>query len=166
MEAILKLINFPELIASAIGFVIFAWVLVKFLWKPTLKVIDERRESIEAAFQEVDDARAEVAELKQDYEQKLSQISAEAQVKLQEAIDRGQRVSDELRQAAEEQREKLLEKTQQDIAREKDKAVAELRNTAIDLSFTIANRVLREGLEREDHDRLVHSFIDELKELD
>ena len=63
------------------------------------------------------------------------------------------------------QREKLLAKTQEDIAREKDKALAEMRNAAIDLSFSISRRVMQEGLDRETHDRLVQGFIDEIKEL-
>jgi F0F1-type ATP synthase membrane subunit b/b' len=101
LEAIATLVNLPELIASAIGFIIFAWILWRFMWKPVLTVIDDRRASIE----------------------------------------------------------------HDDIAREKDKALAELRNAAIDLSFTIARRVMQEGLDRETHDRLVRGFIDELKEL-
>lgn len=165
MEAFAQLINLPVLLSSLIGFLVLYFVLRRFLWKPVLQVIDERRESIEAAFQEVDDARLEIEQLKQDYEQKLGGINAEAQAKLQEAVERGAQVAAEIRQAAEETRARLLEKTQEDITREKDKALAELRNAAIDLSFTITQRVLREGLDRDHHDRLVRAFIDDLKEV-
>ena len=156
MEAVSQLINLPLLLSSAIGFGIMLWVLQKFLWKPVLGIIDERRESIETAFAEVDQAREEVAQLKTD---------SEAQAKLQEAIDRGNQAADELRAAAEESREKLLQKTHEDIAREKEKAIAELRNQAVDLSFAIARKVTQDGLDRERHDKLVNSFISELKEL-
>lgn len=165
MEAIASLINLPVLIASAIGFIVLWWVLAKFLWRPTLKIIDERRESIEQAFQEVDDARDDVVRLKAEYEEHLAQINAEAQQKLQEAVAKGQQIAAEMRSEAEAQREKLIAKTQEDIGREKDKALAELRNAAIDLSFQITRRVLKEDLDRSRHDRLVASFIDELKEL-
>lgn len=165
MEAFATLVNLPELIASAIGFGIFAWVLIRFLWKPVLNVIDERRESIEQAFQEVDDARADVEKLKAEYEEHLSRINAEAQAKVQEAVAKGQQIAAEIRADSEAQREKMLAKTHEDIGREKDKALAEMRNAAIDLSFTISQRVMHEGLAREDHDRLVQSFIDEIKEL-
>ena len=165
MGEILNLINLPVLISSLIGFVILWWVLAKFLWKPVLNIIDERRESIEQAFQEVDDAREDVEKLKADYEEHLSKINAEAQVKVQEAVEKGQQIAAEIRADAEAQREKLLAKTQEDIAREKDKALAEMRNAAIDLSFSISRRVMQEGLDRETHDRLVQGFIDEIKEL-
>jgi F-type H+-transporting ATPase subunit b len=161
----LELINFPILISSAIGFGIMFWVLAKFLWKPVLGVIDERRESIEAAFQEVDDAREDVARLQAEYEAKLSEISAEAQAKVHAAVERGEKVAAEIRAQAEENREALLHKAHAEIEREKDKALAELRNTAIDLSFEISSRVLKDGLDRQQHDNLVQSFIGELKEL-
>lgn len=166
MEAIAQLVNLPLLISSLIGFLVLFFVLKKFLWKPVLDVIDERRESIEAAFQEVDDARAEIEKLKLDYEQKLAGIGAEAQVKLQEAIERGQQLAAEIRQSAEESREKMIQRTQDEIGREKDKAMAELRNAAIELSFAISQRVLREDLDQERHDKLVRTFIDELQQLD
>ncbi len=165
MEAIANLINLPVLIGSLIAFLAFFFILKKYLWSAVLGIIDERRASIEAAFQEVDDAKAEIERMKSDYEAKLAEIHQEAQAKLQEAVERGQQVAAEIRQAAEDSRDKILSKTQEDIAREKDKALAELRNTAVDLSFTISQRVMREGLDRERHDRLVKSFIDELKGL-
>ena len=162
---VLGLVSFPVIAASAIGFTIFYFVMKKVLWKATLNVIDERRESIEQAFQEVDDARTEVATLKTELETRLAGINQEAQEQLQAAVAKGQEISVQLKADAEEQREKLLVKTQEDIAREKDKAIAELRNSAIDLSFEISRRVLKEGLDRERHDSLVASFIDELKEM-
>lgn len=165
MEAIANLINLPMVISSAIGFGIFFWVLLKFLWKPTLKVIDERRDSIEHAFQEVDDARADVERLKREYEEHLKRINDEAQDKLNEAVEKGRELAAQIREDAENQREKLLEKTREDIARERERAVADLRNQAIDLSFTLGRRVIQEGLDRETHDKLVERFISDIKEL-
>jgi F-type H+-transporting ATPase subunit b len=84
---------------------------------------------------------------------------------VQEAVETGQRLAAEIRTAAEEQREKLLVKTQEDIQREKDKALADLREQAVGLSFEIAQRVLREGLDKAQHDRLVQRFVDDLKRV-
>lgn len=159
------LINLPLLVSSLAGFLILWWVLNKFAFKPVLKTIDERRESIEAAFQEVEDAKADVARLKAEYEANMSRISAEAQSKLQEALAQGQALAAQLKTEAEQQREKLLARTHEDIQREKDKALAELRNEAIDLSFAITNKVLEGGLDRATHDKLVAGFVRDMKEL-
>ena len=144
------LINVPLLVSSLLGFLFFAWLLTKFLWKPVLGIIDERRESIEQAFREVDQAKADVAQMKADYEAQMASIAASSQAKLQEAVESGQRLAAEIRATAEDQREK-------------DKALAELREQAVGLSFEIAQRVLREGLDQAQHDRLVQRFVDDLK---
>jgi F-type H+-transporting ATPase subunit b len=159
------LINPSLLVSSLLGFLIFAWVLSKVLWKPVLGIIDERRDSIEQAFREVDQAKADVAKMKADYEAQLQTIAATSQAKVQEAVETGQRLAAEIRATAEDQREKLLRKTQEDIQREKDKALADLREQAVGLSFEIAQRVLREGLDQAQHDRLVQRFVDDLKRV-
>jgi F-type H+-transporting ATPase subunit b len=140
-------------------------VLNKFAFKPVLQVIDDRRTSIEAAFQEVDDAKAEVARMKAEYEGNLARINAEAQAKLQDALDQGKALAEQLKAEAEAQREKLLAKTAEDIQREKDKAIADLRNQAIDISFALATKALQGGLDKSVHDKLVADFVKDLKEL-
>jgi F-type H+-transporting ATPase subunit b len=160
-----ELINIPVLVSSLLGFLVLWFVTSKFVFPPVLKIIDERRESIEAAFAEVDAARDEVARLKTEYETNMSRINAEAQAKLQEALAQGQALAAQLRAEAEQQRETLLARTQEDIRRERDKAVAELRNEAIDLSFAMASKVLEGGLDRSLHDKLVADFVRDLKEL-
>jgi F-type H+-transporting ATPase subunit b len=160
-----ELINLPVLLSSLVGFLVLLWVMVKFMWGPVIAAIDERRDSIEQAFAEVDKAKAEVARMKTDYEAHLAQIQAEAQAKIQEALDRGKELGEQVKRDAEEQREKLLAKTREDIVIEKQKALAELREAAVGLSFDISERVLKGGLDRSQHDKLVAGFVDELKRL-
>lgn len=160
-----ELINVPVLFSSAIGFLILFLVLKKFAFSPVIQIIDDRRASIEAAFQEVDDARAEVARMKAEYESNMTRINAEAQAKMQEALDQGKALSEQLRAEAEAQREKLLARTHEDIQREKDKALAELRNEAIDISFALATKALQGGLDKAVHDKLVSDFVKDIKEL-
>jgi F-type H+-transporting ATPase subunit b len=159
------LINWQGLVSSLIGFIILFLVLRKFLFPPVLQMIDERRESIEAAFAEVDKARDDVARMKTEYEGNMARISAEAQSKLQEALEQGQAMAAQLRAEAEQQRDNLMARTQEDIQREKDKALAELRNEAIDLSYNMANKALQGGLDRSLHDKLVADFVRDLKGL-
>ncbi|MCB1218589.1 F0F1 ATP synthase subunit B [bacterium] len=160
-----NLINWPTFIASLLGFLVLMGVLKKPLWTAVPAIIDERRDSIEGAFAEIEAARAQLASQQAEYEKRMAEVNAEAQARMQEAIDKGQAVAAEIRASAEDQREKLLARTQEDIQREKEKALAELNNAAIDLSFRIAQRVMKEDLDRDRHDRLVSGFIHEMKEL-
>jgi F-type H+-transporting ATPase subunit b len=165
LDIVTTLIDWRLTLMSLVGFIVLAWVVTRAMWKPVLQVIDERRDSIEQAFSEVDAAKAEVAQMKADYEAHLAQINAEAQSKIQEALDRGKELGEQIRRDAEAQREKLLAKTRDDIAIETQKAMAELREAAVGLSFDISERVLKGGLDRGQHDKLVAGFVDELKRL-
>src|SRR5690606_12302890 len=122
----MDLINLPVIISSLIGFIVLLMVLKPILWKAVPAVIDERRRSIEDAFDEIDRAKSELARQQADYEKRMADINAEAQAKMQEALDKGTAAAAEIRANAEEQREKLLARTQEDIQREKEKAIAEL----------------------------------------
>ena len=161
----MDLINLPVIISSLIGFIVLLMVLKPILWKAVPAVIDERRRSIEDAFDEIDRAKSELAKQQADYEKRMADINAEAQAKMQEALDKGTAAAAEIRANAEEQREKLLARTQEDIQRMKEKAMAELNNATIDLSFRIAQRVMKDDLDRDRHDRLVSSFISDMREL-
>ncbi len=161
----LELINLPVIISSLIGFLVLMAVLWKPLWTAVPAVIDERRRSIEEAFDEIDRARTELAAQQAEYEKRMAEINSEAQAKMQEALEKGQAAAAEIKANAEEQREKLLARTQDDIHREKEKAMAELQNAAIDLSFRIAQRVMKEDLDKGRHDKLVAGFISEMREL-
>lgn len=161
----MDLINLPVIISSLIGFLILMWVLKKPLWTAVPAVIDERRRSIEEAFDEIDRARSELAQQQVDYEKRMADINADAQAKMQEALEKGQAAAAEIKANAEEQREKLLARTQEDIQRMKEKAMAELNNATIDLSFRIAQRVMKEDLDKDRHDRLVSGFIHDMREL-
>jgi F-type H+-transporting ATPase subunit b len=161
----LEMLDWKILVSSAIGFLILLFVLKRFLFGPVLGVIDERRTSIEAAFQEVDDARTQVAAMRAELEARLAQINSESQARMQEAVDRGQQIANEIRQASEEQREKLLQRTQEDIERETAKALAELRNAAVDISYDMTRRVLRDNVDKAAHEKLVAGFVDDLKRL-
>ncbi|MCB1188518.1 F0F1 ATP synthase subunit B [bacterium] len=161
----MDLANLPVIVASLVGFLILMAVLKKPLWTAVPQVIDSRRKSIEDAFDEIDRARTELAKQQAEYEKRMADINAEAQAKMQEALDKGQAAAAEIKAHAEEAREKLLARTQEDIQREKEKALAELNNAAIDLSFRIAQRVMKEDLDKDRHDRLVSSFISDMREL-
>lgn len=140
-------------------------VLKKPLWTSVAQVIDTRRSSIEDAFDEIDRARTELASQQASYEKRMAEINSDAQAKMQEALEKGQAAAAEIKANAEDSREKLLARTQEDIVREKEKALAELNSVAIDLSFRIAQRVMKDDLDKDRHDKLVAGFIHELREL-
>lgn len=160
-----QLVNVPQLVASILGFIVLFWGLKYLFWKPVLATIDERRKTIARSFEDIEVKLREVDAMRNDYETKLRGIEAEATVKIQEAVREGQALAAEVRKEAEATRQRMIEKARDEITRSYDEALAEIRNTAVELSFTITEKVLKRSLDHAAHVDLVNSFIDEVKEI-
>lgn len=107
-----------------INFLILVWILKRFLYRPVLKVIVQRRADIEKAMADAKRTAAEAIELKQQSERELAQWEEEkdaAQARLREEImAERKRLMAELEAAVAEERERrrvLDERRQLDLQR-------------------------------------------------
>lgn len=162
MEGVFQILKIPELIGNLIAFGILFWLLKRFLWGHILNTIDRRRHSIELAYQEVENRQREAEKLKRQLEERLAGMEEEARQRLEEAAREGRRLADEIRAAAEAQRERMLSRAQADISREREKARVELNNYTADLAIDITEKLLRKQLDREEHRRLIRALTEEL----
>ena len=69
-----------------VAFLIFAWILKRYVWGPFLALLDERREKIASEFDRIESLRAEAERLRADYESRLQKIEQEARERIQEAV--------------------------------------------------------------------------------
>jgi len=160
-----QLVNIPQLVASILGFIALFWGLKYLFWKPVLATIDERKATIDKAFDDIEAKRQEIDAMRRDYEDKLRGIEAEATARIQEAVREGQELAAEVRKEAEATKQRLLDKARDEITREKNVALAEIRNMAVELSFMVTEKVLSKKLDHAEHVELVNSFIGEIKEI-
>ena len=76
-------------------------VLKKFLFKPVLKMIEDRQQEIDGMYTQAGQAQANAQAMETEYRQKLSDAQATGERIVKEAVARGQsREEDILRQAA------------------------------------------------------------------
>lgn len=158
MEGLFTILKLPDLIGHLIAFILLFWILKKFLWGYVLETIDRRKESIELAYQEVENRQREAEKLKRRLEERLAGIEEEARQRLEEAAREGRKLADEIRAAAETQRERMLSRAQADIGREREKARVELNNYTADLALDITEKLLQKQLDREEHRRLIRQL--------
>jgi len=101
-------IEWHILIAQIINFAILLGVLVKFVYRPVLKVIDERKEGVAKALDREEKAVAKLAAAENDREKILAQARVEASALIEEAKRDGEEV-----------KQRLLASAKEEIAREK-----------------------------------------------
>jgi len=158
---LLKLLSANEIVAQALAFLLLLGILRAVFWKRFLKVLDERKERIASEFKTIENARRETERLRQDYEKKLGDIDETARNRMQEAINEGRRIADEIRDNASKEGDKLVENARITIKADLAKAKEEIKNEMVDLVIDVAGKVVQEKLSEEEDKKLVEYFIKE-----
>ena len=118
------------------SFAILYFLLKKFAWKPILGSVNDREDSIREALLAAENAKKEMENLKSERENMLKD-AREIKTKL---------ISDAENQAK-EQASKMIESAQLAIQNEKNSAMNELKQTVVELSVGIAEKVISSELE-------------------
>lgn len=159
---LLKLLSTSEIVAQIISFMLLLFLLRKFMWKPFLKVIDDRREKVSSDLLKIENAQTGIAKLKKEYEDKVSDIDKAARVRIEEAISEGKRISDELREDAEKRAERIITNANEMVKGELIKAKEELKETIVDLTMKVSEKIIEEKLSEAQDKKLVEDFLNKI----
>jgi F-type H+-transporting ATPase subunit b len=157
-------IHLNQLIAHALSFVVFFFLVRAAFAAIIYPPMRERRERIRAEFDRIEQEKEAVASLRQQYEGHLKRIEAESRERIQQAVQEGQRVAGEIREIARKEAQETLTRAREEIVIERDKAREMLRNDTVELAMGIAERVLHEELNPERHRKLVDGFLAEVEQ--
>src|ERR1700753_3125956 len=116
-----------ELVTPAIGlvfwttvcFAILLFILGKYAWKPILKAVTERENSIEAALLKAEAAQDEMARLTNENEALLKQARVERDLILQEARKVKDQIISEAKDAANTEGHRIIEMARLEINNQK-----------------------------------------------
>jgi F-type H+-transporting ATPase subunit b len=157
-----QFIHLNQLLAHAISFLIFLFLVRAAFDAIIYPPMRERRERIRAEFERIEQEKAAVAELKGQYEGHLKRIEAESRERIQLAVQEGQRVATEIREIARKESAETLERAREEILLEREKAREALRNDVVNLAMDIAGKVVHEELTVDKHRKLVDGFLAEV----
>ena len=151
-----------QVVTQILGFLIALLILKKYAWGPVLNLLEERRQKIQAEFDRIDVTKQEIAALRTEIEGQLRNMEAQARVRIQEAVQEGQRVATEITDKARGEARDLVERAKEEIGRDRDKARVELRNEMVQMVVTATERIVSERLDDAKHKEKIASFIDSL----
>jgi F-type H+-transporting ATPase subunit b len=157
-------IHLSQLIAHALSFIIFFFLVRGAFAAIIYPPMRERRERIRAEFERIEQEKGAVSSLRQQYEGHLKRIEAESRERIQQAVQEGQHVAADIREIARKEAQETLNRAREEIGIERDKAREQLRSETVELAMEIAGRVLREELNAERHRKLVDGFLAEVEQ--
>lgn len=152
-------ISLPGLIAQLVNFAVLLVVLRLFLFKPIMKVMDERKRKIEEGLQASTRA-AQAAESSQEESRRaMDQARAEGRELIGRAQETAGRLREELEAQARREADSIVERARAEIGREREQAVQSLRAEFADLTVRAAERVVGQSLDRNAHQRLIDETL-------
>ncbi len=140
MELLLS--NFGLPIWMSITFLIVVYVLAKFAWKPILKTLSEREDSIDSAIRLAEETKAEMAKMQSQNEDLLKSAREERDNILKDAKKTSDKMIADAKEAAQSEGQKMIEKAKAEIEQEKNQAMNQLRKEVSSLSIAMAEKVI------------------------
>ena len=107
-------VNIKAVIIQGVGFLILLFVLKKYLFGKVSAIIKERSEGIKDTYAKVEKDRDEARKLTIEYQKKLSEAEVEVARRIQDAVNEGNRVCEEIIKRAREEVELMRIKAQED----------------------------------------------------
>ena len=157
-------INFFTALFTLINTVVLFLVLKHFLFKPVMKMIQDRQQEIDGMYADAGKAKKEAQQMESEYRQKLEESVQTGERLVKEAVARGRSREEEIIRQANAQADAIRAKASADIAQEKKKAINDAKNEISDLAMAIAGKVVGHALKEADQAALVDRFIEELGE--
>ena len=152
------------IIWMTLAFLLLLFILTKFAWKPVMKSLKDRSDSIEGALQLAEKTREEMAKLQASNEQLLREAREERDNILKDARKVRDSIVEDAKASAVEEVNRLKEIARQDIQNEKMAAITELKNQIAQLSVEIAGRMLKEDLSNDvKHREYAEKLLKEMK---
>lgn len=148
-------INGPLLIAQIVNFALLAFVLQRFLYKPIVKYLDKRRDTIAQSLRrakEVDEAYQRTTALRQEI---LAKARVEAEAIVKQAMAEARQKADAALKTAAAQQERALSDTRAIIETERADMVDKLRVDIADMVVAATEKLLAREFGPKDEERLV-----------
>jgi F-type H+-transporting ATPase subunit b len=147
------------LIGQIVGFLVLMWAMNKWIYKPALKFLDDRRSEITATYDQLDADREEMAKTRKQYEDRLAGIEAEARERIQTAVKEAQELRASIVADAQKQAKTVVDNGRAELEREAARTFIELRRQVADLAILAATKVVGESMDDARQRALVDQYI-------
>src|SRR3954463_12015229 len=140
-------LNVWAVIMQAVTLIILVALVKRFFFAQVLQTMDKRRADVSDTYARIESDRNEMQRARTEYEERLRNFEAESRERIQEAIKEAQALRDQIMQDSRSQGEALLLRAQEEIGREKRKALIELRTEMAELAVDAAGKILGRSID-------------------
>lgn len=147
---------------TLVTFIIVAFVLRRVAWGPLLEAVNEREKQIQSSIDAAKKERAEAEKLLGEQKTAIAAARQEAAESLRKTQTDMEKLREELMAKSRKEAEDLKVDARRTIEAEKNKAIADIKNEAVNLAIQIAEKLLTEKLDDAKHRALAEQFVSDL----
>lgn len=150
------------LIVQMLVFMIFVWVVMKFIWPIILGAMNEREKKIAAGLAAADEGQKSLSEAKSRADEVIKEARTRALAIESQARTQANLIIEEARKAASLEGEKALASAKSQIELESNRARDALRGQVVSLAVAGAKRVLEKEIDPKAHGELLDQLAAKL----
>lgn len=152
------------LIAQIVNFLILLFILKRFLYKPILKVLEERRRKIAEGLKNAEEIEQRLTKLEVDQKKQLQKAAAEAKDIIDEAGKNADKIIAEAHLKAGRDIDKLIGQSQAHMRLEREKLYQQIRAEVADLVATSLRKVTGKVVTEKDKKELIEKSLKDIYE--
>jgi len=147
---------------TIITFVVVLVILRMTAWKTLLGALTARENTIRTSLEEAEEARQDARRLLEENRKQIAAVEEQSQRIIREGRDMGERLKAEILDRANQSARHMVEQAKDEIGREKEKALAQLRAEVADLAIGAAGKIIDANLDTPKQRQLADAAIKEL----
>ena len=148
---------------TILTFLVLLGLLAKFAWKPLLHALESRQEMIRKSLDDADLAKQELEKVQQESAKIVVKARAEADAIVSSSRADAAKLQEELHQKAKAEARAIVEGAERQIQQETNLALSKIRHEAVDLSLTIASKLIQRNLSKQDNESLIEDALKQIQ---
>ena len=161
MEQILNEFGVKPLLLAAqvVNFFVLLWILKRFLYRPLLKVLEERKQKIAESLKNAEEIEKRLLQTEEQSEKKLAEAAVEAKKILEETNKTVVQIIEEAHVKASHDMEEIVNKGMQSINAEREKMHQEMREELAEIVVVALEKVTGKVITKEDQKKMIEDTV-------
>ncbi len=140
-------------------FILLLLVLKRFAWPAILGAVEAREQALEQQLAEAERSRTEAAALLAEHKRLVADAKGQAHGIIVEARQLAEKERAAAMEKTKQEQQEFLARARREIDAERDRAIADLRREAVDLSLAAASKLIGERVGTDTDRKLVLDYL-------
>jgi F-type H+-transporting ATPase subunit b len=147
-------------------FIVFVFLMWKFVYKNLVKMVEERRNKIENTMLEADKKKSEAEALKLGYETRLTEINTKAEDIRHRTEQEAWQKHNEIIDVARSEASTIVERGRQQSTAEREQVMLAAKSDILDISIGLAKKALDKAYDQDIEEKLISELSEEIKKTE